>query len=129
MSLESGNGRADHVVAIFPRDRLSAALAATHRAGFGPHCRVFDSARDDLGRQLERAGLRVQGEMTAADGAVLIVVLAPGRTAVVAELFHELGAEAVYYAARRAMTAPEPHAREAALPDIRIGSGEAEAIR
>ena len=26
----------DHVVAIFPRAELSAALAATHRAGFGP---------------------------------------------------------------------------------------------
>jgi hypothetical protein len=129
MSRNAGSGRADHVVAVVPRDRLSAALSATHRAGFGPHCRVFDGARDDVRRQLERAGLRVQGEVMIADGAVLIVVLAPGRTAVVAELFHELNAEAVYYAARRELTAPEPHAAGAALPDIRIGPSEADAGR
>ena len=75
----------EHVIGTFPRAELSAALAATHRAGFGPQTRVFDGARGDTGRQLERAGLRMlDGAVPPAD-AVLIVVTAPGRTAVVAE--------------------------------------------
>lgn len=111
----------DHVIATFPRADLSAALAATHRAGFGPQTRVFDGARGDTARQLERAGLRIlDGDVPPAD-AVLIVVTAPGRTAIVAQLFERLGAESVLLAARGGDDKPETAARTPLQPDIRIG--------
>src|SRR5829696_1220416 len=114
----------DHVVGTFPRTELSAALAATHRAGFGPQTRVFDGARGDTTRQLERAGLRVLNGAPPPADALLIVVTAPGRTAIVAELFEQLGAEAVLLAARRGADTPVAMAPESMQPDIRIGDGE-----
>jgi hypothetical protein len=111
----------DHVVAAFPRAELSAALAATHRAGFGPQTRVFDGARGDTARQLERAGLRMRdGDGPPAD-AVLIVVTAPGRTAIVAQLFERLGAESVLLAARGGGDKPASATPAPMQPDIRIG--------
>ena len=111
----------DHVVGTFPRAELSAALAATHRAGFGPQTRVFDGARGDTARQLERAGLRVLDGAPPAADALLIVVTAPGRTAIVAELFERIGAEAVLLAARGGDDKPAAAAPAALQPDIRIG--------
>jgi hypothetical protein len=111
----------DHVVGTFPRTELSAALAATHRAGFGPQTRVFDGARGDTARQLERAGLRVLDGAAPAADALLIVVTAPGRTAIVAELFERLGAEAVLLAARGGDDKPAAAPPAALQPDIRIG--------
>jgi hypothetical protein len=111
----------DQVVGTFPRAELSAALAATHRAGFGPQARVFDGARGDTTRQLERAGLRLlDGALPPAD-AVLIVVTAPGRTAIVAELFARLGAESVLLAARGGNDKPAAAPPPLMQPDIRIG--------
>ena len=113
---------ADHVLGVFDRERLSGALAATHRAGFGPQTRVIDGARGDIAGQLARAGLRVQDDAAPPPDALLIVVTAPGRTATVAELFAQLGAESVILAARRADDRP-PSERPAMLtPDIRIGT-------
>ena len=60
--------------------RAQRGLAATHRAGFGRRS-VFDGARGDTARQLERAGLRVLDGAAPPADAVLIVVTAPGRTA------------------------------------------------
>ncbi len=111
----------DHVVATFPRSELSAALAATHRAGFGPQTRVFDGARGDTTRQLERAGLRIPNGAAPPADAVLIVVTAPGRTAIVAELFARLGAESVLLAARGGDDKPTAAAPASMQPDIRIG--------
>jgi hypothetical protein len=111
----------DHVVAIFPRSELSAALAATHRAGFGPQTRVFDGARGDTARQLERAGLRMLDGAAPPADAVLIVVTAPGRSAVVAQLFERLGAESVLLATRGGDNKPEAAALAPMEPDIRIG--------
>src|SRR5215211_6288628 len=110
----------DHVVGTFPRAELSAALAATHRAGFGPQTRVFDGARGDTARQLERAGLRVLDGAAPAADALLIVVTAPGRTAIVAELFERLGAEAVLLAARGGDDKPAAAVPASMQPDIRI---------
>jgi hypothetical protein len=111
----------DHVVATFPRAELSAALAATHRAGFGPQTRVFDGARGDTAHQLERAGLRMlEGDAPPAD-AVLIVVTAPGRTAIVSQLFEQLGAESVLLAARGGGDKPASVVPPTLQPDIRIG--------
>jgi hypothetical protein len=122
----SGFGRppehADHVVGNFARTDLSAALASTHRAGFGPQTRVLDGARGDPARQLERAGLQlVTGESPSADS-VLIVVTAPGRTSIVADLFERLGARSVQFAARRGAEARERTQAPVLLPDIRLGS-------
>lgn len=113
----------DHVVGTFPRAELSTALAATHRAGFGPQTRVFDGARGDAARQLERAGLRVLEGAPPPPDALLIVVNAPGRIAIVAELFERLGAEAIHLAARRGDEKPAPAPLAALQPDIRIGDG------
>ena len=111
----------DHVVGTFSRGELSAALAATHRAGFGPQTRVFDGARGDTTRQLERAGLRILNGAAPPADAVLIVVTAPGRTAIVAELFARLGAESVLLAARRGEEKPAAALPASMQPDIRIG--------
>lgn len=112
---------ADQVIGTFSRVGLSAALASTHRAGFGPQTRVFDGARGDAKRQLERAGLRIlDGDAPPAD-AVLIVVTAPGRTAIVAELFERLGAETVLFATRRGEEKPVAATPPSMQPDIRIG--------
>jgi|SRR4051812_46426656 len=111
----------DHVVATFPRAELSAALAATHRAGFGPQTRVFDGARGDTAGQLERAGLRIVDGVAPLADAVLIVVTAPGRTAIVAQLFERLGAESVLVAARGGDDKPVSTVPASMQPDIRIG--------
>ncbi len=111
----------DHVVATFPRTELSAALAATHRAGFGPQTRVLDGARGDTARQLERAGLRILDGAAPPADAVLIVVTAPGRTAVVAQLFERLGAVSVLMAARGGDDKPASAVPASMQPDIRIG--------
>jgi hypothetical protein len=112
---------AEHVIGVFPRDDLSAALASTHRAGFGPQTRVIDGARGEITQQLARAGLRLlENENLPADG-VLIVVTAPGRAAIVAELFAQLGAKFVLFAARIGGGRPTPARAPATTPDIRIG--------
>ena len=101
-SLATAVPGADHVIGGFSREALSSALAATHRAGFGPQTRVIDGARGDIGRQLQRLGLRVAWDEPPAADAVLIVVNAPGRTAIVADLFSRLGAKSVVLAGRGA---------------------------
>jgi hypothetical protein len=111
----------DHVIGTFPREELSAALASTHRAGFGPQTRVFDGARGDVTRQLERAGLAVRADAPLPADALLIVVTAPGRAALVAELFERLGAESVLFAARKGIANAASTAPATELPDIRIG--------
>ena len=111
----------DHVVGTFPRAELSGALAATHRAGFGPQTRVLDGARGDTARQLQRAGLRILDGAPPPADAVLIVVTAPGRAAIVAELFERLGAESVLLAARGSEDKPTPAVPTSMQPDIRIG--------
>jgi hypothetical protein len=114
---------ADHVIGVFAREGLSAALASTHRAGFGPQTRVIDSARGDAGKQLQRLRLAAPWLESLPDNAVLIVVTAPGRPAIVADLFTRLGAESVVFAERRAAGPPATERIIALSPDIRIGEG------
>jgi hypothetical protein len=111
----------DHVVGIFDREGLSSALAATHRAGFGPQTRVFDGARGDVARQLDRAGLEIRDGAVPPSDALLIVVTAPGRAPIVAELFGQLGAESVLFAAGPGSTRPASAVPASEQPDIRIG--------
>jgi hypothetical protein len=120
-SRETPPATADHVIGSFPRDALNSALASTHRAGFGPQTRVLDGVRGDAARQLERAGLRVVAGETPSADALLIVVTAPGRTGIVAELFARLGAEFVSYAARRDVSEPIQANLPLLTPDIRLG--------
>ena len=54
---------------------------------------------------------------------LLIVVTAPGRTTIVADLFARLGAESVVFAERRAAGQPITERVVALAPDIRIGEG------
>jgi hypothetical protein len=112
---------ADHVIGVFGRESLSPALASTHRAGFGPQTRVIETARGDAGKQLERIGLRVPWDESPPADAVLIVVTAPGRTAIVADLFARLGADAIVYAERRTCDRPTVERIVSLAPDIRIG--------
>jgi hypothetical protein len=111
----------DHVIGTFARERLSGALAATHRAGFGPHTRVLDGQRSDAARQLERTGLHLVDEQRPAAEAIVILVTAPGRIAAVARLFRDLGAEAILFASRMPLAATAAANRDAIAPDIRIG--------
>jgi altronate dehydratase len=53
--------------------------------------------------------------------ALLIVVTAPGRAAIVAELFEQLGAVSVLFAAGRGSARPAPSVPASERPDIRIG--------
>ncbi len=115
---------ADHVIGVFPREGLSSALASTHRAGFGPQTRVIDGTRGGVGQQLERAGLRIcDDDMPDGEG-VLIVVTAPGRVAIVADLFARLGAERVVLAERPSKDRSGVEPAAAMTPDIRIGNDE-----
>jgi hypothetical protein len=111
----------DHVVGTFQPEGLSAALAATHRAGFGPQTRVFDGARGDVARQLDRAGLEIRDGVVPPADALLIVVTAPGRAAIVATLFEQLGAVSVLFAAGHGSARPASAAPASERPDIRIG--------
>lgn len=118
---EATSPSGNHVIGEFPREGLSSTLAAIHRAGFGPQTRVIDGARGDLKAQLERAGLREFASVTPPPDAVLVVVTAPGRTAIVTELFAGLGAGSV------AVSAPAVAEKQTAFepswlgPDIRLG--------
>jgi len=101
----------DTVIGRFQRDRLSAALAAMHRAGFGPHARVFDGGRGDLAGQLRRANLTLPLHLGDNPDAVLLVVTAPGRGSAAAEMLLAAGAHDVVSVARGATattTAPDP---------------------
>lgn len=95
--------RADHVIGIFARENLSGALSAVHRAGFGHHARVFDGSRHPVCEQVTRAGLRLVDGSDLNPDDLMIVVTAPGRAPIVAELFHETGASRVIFAERTAM--------------------------
>lgn len=114
----------DFVLGVFARDDLSHALAATHRAGFGPYTRVFDGNRSGISAQLGRAGLEVASGPHPAQDDLVIVVQAPGRVDRVAELFHQIGAAGVALAcrqgARPAVAEPEPLAPRLDLPDLRL---------
>jgi hypothetical protein len=97
------SSRVDHVIGIFTRENLSGALSAVHRSGFGHHARVFDGMRQSAAEQLTRAGLRLVDGSSMEPDDLMIVVTAPGRTPIVAELFHETGAERVIFAERAAL--------------------------
>ena len=94
----------DTVVGVFERERLSTALIATHRAGFGPHVRVLDGARGDLSGQLRRAGIRLSLAPDREEATVLIVVTAPGRTASAADILRRAGSRTVHLITRGAPT-------------------------
>jgi hypothetical protein len=115
---------ADHVLGVFPREHLASALASVHRGGFGPQTRVIDGARGDAAGQLRRAALRVHEPEQLPSDALLIVVTAPGRTATVAELFSQLGAESIVFATRREEERPATERSALFAPDIRIGAKE-----
>ena len=83
----AGKQAPDHVLGVFAREQLSDALAATHRAGFGPYTRVFDGRRSSTGSQLARAGLEIAaGTAPAPDDLVIVLdpMLATGGSATAA---------------------------------------------
>ena len=92
----------DTVVGVFDRERLSTALIATHRAGFGPHARVLDGARGDLSGQLRRAGIRLSLTPDREEATALIVVTAPGRAASAADILRQAGSRTVHLITRGA---------------------------
>ena len=100
MKQPSLGSRADHVIGVFTREHLSGALSAVHRSGFGHHVRVFDGARHPAGAQLLRAGLRLVDAASVEPDELMVVVTAPGRTAMVAEMFYQTLAERVILAER-----------------------------
>lgn len=119
-SVPAGSRHApDHVLGVFDRERLSEALSATHRAGFGPYTRVFDGQRADTAAQLSRAGLEIAAGPAPAPDDLVILVQAPGRVDRVAELFHQLGAQLVSQARRLVARTPEED-RPLLVPEIAV---------
>ena len=115
----SGRRAPDHVLGVFGRERLSEALSATHRAGYGPYTRVLDGRRSSTDLQLSRAGLEIAEGPTPGPEDLVILVQAPGRVDRVAELFHQLGAQLVAQAQRSGARSPEV-SRSLPMPDIAI---------
>lgn len=116
---EAGRRIPDHVLGVFARERLSEALSATHRAGFGPYTRVFDGKRSSTASQLARAGLEIVAGEPPRPEDLVILVQAPGRVDLVAELFHQLGARLIAQAQRASVRAAETE-RSSLVPDIAI---------
>jgi hypothetical protein len=115
----AGRRSPDHVLGVFGRERLSEALSATHRAGFGPYTRVLDGQRSSTTSQLSRAGLEIaEGPSPEAED-LIILVQAPGRVDRVAELFHQLGAHLVAQA-HRSISRPTPEISSPLAPEINI---------
>ena len=112
----------DHVLGVFGRERLSEALSATHRAGYGPYTRVFDGQRSDTAAQLSRAGLEIAVGPAPAPLDLVILVQAPGRVERVAELFHQLGALSVAQAQRTVVRSTESDSTSL-VPEIAIPHG------
>lgn len=115
----AGKQLPDHVLGVFARERLSEALSATHRAGFGPYTRVFDGRRSSTASQLVRAGLEIAAGASPEPEDLVIVVQAPGRVDRVAELFHQLGAQLVAQAQRSVSHSIETE-RSPLMPEIAI---------
>ncbi len=90
---------ADTVIGVFERDQLPAALAAVHRAGYGPNARVLQGDRGDLPGQFRRAGIDSPPALSVNDGPIL-VLFAPSRVAQAADLLQRSGARAVHVVTR-----------------------------
>jgi hypothetical protein len=90
---------ADTVIGVFERDQLPAALAAIHRAGYGPNARVLQGDCGDLPGQFKRAGIDSPPALSIADGPIL-VLFAPSRVAQAADLLQRSGARAVHVVTR-----------------------------
>jgi hypothetical protein len=96
------------VIGVFAPDRLNPALAALHRAGFGAHARVLDGARGNLAAQWRRANLSVDLAQLGLDaGDILILISAPGRSAIAASTLAGVGARAVWRIHRATLTRHE----------------------
>lgn len=90
-----------------------------HRAGYGPHTRVFDGRRSSTTSQLARAGLTVAEGATPRPEDLVIVVQAPGRVERVTALFHQLGALVVSQAQRGLERAPASQ-QDPLVPEVRL---------
>jgi hypothetical protein len=90
---------ADTVIGVFERDQLPAALAAVHRAGYGPNARVLQGERGSLVAQLRRVGIGDPPVLDTESRPVL-VLFAPARVAHAADLLQRSGASAVHVASR-----------------------------
>jgi hypothetical protein len=89
----------DTVIGVFERDVLPAALAAVHRAGYGPNARVLQPERGSLTAQLQRAGIGNPPPIEA-ESRPILVLFAPARVAHALDLLHRSGASAVHIASR-----------------------------
>jgi hypothetical protein len=96
---------ADTVIGVFEQDQLPGALAAVHRAGYGPNARVLQGERGNLTAQLQRAGVSDPPDLGAETRPVL-VLFAPARVAHALDLVHRSGASAVHIANRGQNGAP-----------------------
>jgi hypothetical protein len=106
-NVDGGTTEGDAVIAVVPRDRLSAVLTAVHRGGQGHNARVLDPARGDLKGQLRRSGVDQDIDIDPrAKDIVLVLIHAPGRIARTANLFRQAGETAVHVVGRTGATVP-----------------------
>ena len=110
----------DIVLGVFPREQLSDALIAVHRAGFGPQARVLDSARGPLAEQLRKLGQRVSLDLGPDEaGSVVVVIGAPGRAERALATLRQAGARIVVSGGQPVLAAPPPGVDEpAAVPFV-----------
>ena len=101
----AGKMAADTVIGVFERDLLPAALAAVHRAGYGPNARVLQGERGSMTAQLKRVGISKPPPLDA-DSRPVLVLFAPARVAHAVDLLQRSGASAVHVASRDQNGAP-----------------------
>jgi hypothetical protein len=90
---------ADTVIGVFEQDQLPGALAAVHRAGYGPNARVLQGERGSLTDQLQRVGITDPLALESETRPIL-VLFAPARVAHALDLLQRSGASAVHIASR-----------------------------
>jgi hypothetical protein len=107
-AVDGGRTEGDTVIAVVPRDRLSAVLTAVHRGGHGHNARVFDPARGDLWGQLRRSGVQQEIELDSrTKDVVLVLIHAPGRVEKTADLFRYAGEHDLHIVGRIGATVPQ----------------------
>ena len=121
MALDAASSPGIDHVAIFPRAEQRGPRGNPSRwLWAADSCLRWSAGRHRTATGAGRAARILDGAAPPAD-AVLIVVTAPGRTAIVAQLFQRLGAVSVHMAARGGDDKPDSAVPAAMQPDIRIG--------
>jgi hypothetical protein len=102
-------GGTEIVIATIERAKLSEALTAIHRGGFGHLTRVLDPERGEVIGQLRRAGVDVPAGFALDRGnGVAIMISAAARASAAADLLRRFDAGSIWTAEKSAASQPLP---------------------